>query len=589
MRHRAFGLPETGLRTRPDPGRDINPDTHPDGGLDAHIESGIDMGSLSPAPSHARPPARPQSLPPEILRPEIPQSVQAKAGPDRAEIRTTVWAGVSAETDAGTEAGTSPRAGAALLPVLAPLPAPVAMILTDLICLAGAAGVLALSGGWPADPLALQILAFAGLAWLALNALAGLYPGYLLHRHERLRRRSLAALMAAGLAGGAGLLLWARADLAVLALLFIGLTMALQPLPRRILRHLLHCFGLWGLPVEVVGEREAALRLAGYFSRNWDYGLIPHPVPPGSGECAAGGPAAGSTAADAQNGRRIALAAALPGPGSSGGSSGSRPFPTMADLRRIYCRVLVPGDMPGLALPPGLSLTSGPSLTDAPPLPSQTLGGGIALTLRGGQDGARARRVLDLALALPLMLIALPIIGLAALILRRIDPGPALYRQPREGLNGRVIEVLKLRTMYRDAEARLTDVLARDPVARQQWATHFKLENDPRILPGIGRILRATSLDELPQLLNVIRGEMSLIGPRPFPLYHLEAMDPAFRLHRASITPGLTGLWQVSERSSADLAQQCQLDAFYIENRSFWLDLHILLRTASALFGRSGI
>jgi Undecaprenyl-phosphate galactose phosphotransferase WbaP len=198
------------------------------------------------------------------------------------------------------------------------------------------------------------------------------------------------------------------------------------------------------------------------------------------------------------------------------------------------------------------------------------------------------KRASDVVLSIACLLAALPLFAIAALWIKRTSPGPAFYCQTRDGKQGRQIRVFKLRTMYPNAEEMLGGCIAGDPAAREEWARFCKLKRDPRVLPGIGVLLRKTSLDELPQLWNVLRGEMSLVGPRPFPRYHNERFHPEFRALRMRVAPGLTGLWQIAARSNGDLDVQRTLDGYYIHNWSLWLDLYILIRTIRTVLAREG-
>ncbi len=166
----------------------------------------------------------------------------------------------------------------------------------------------------------------------------------------------------------------------------------------------------------------------------------------------------------------------------------------------------------------------------------------------------------------------------AAVCIALTDPGPVFYREKRIGKGGKEFTVYKIRTMYKDAKERLSKHLASDPIAAAEWKINFKLRNDPRILPGISRILRKFSLDELPQIINLINGTMNLVGPRPVSDYHIAALDPMFVELRQSVLPGLTGLWQVSNRDQVDTIER--LDTKYIQNQSLMLDLQIIFKTA---------
>jgi lipopolysaccharide/colanic/teichoic acid biosynthesis glycosyltransferase len=142
--------------------------------------------------------------------------------------------------------------------------------------------------------------------------------------------------------------------------------------------------------------------------------------------------------------------------------------------------------------------------------------------------------------------------------------------------------------MHLDADAQLAEWGAHNPVQLLEWERCFKLRDDPRILPGVGKILRRSSLDELPQFWNVLAGDMSLVGPRPFPLYHLKRFDTEFCRLRSQVRPGITGLWQVNDRSNGDLGRQEFLDTYYIRNWSIWMDVHVLASTIRAVLKGSG-
>ena len=202
--------------------------------------------------------------------------------------------------------------------------------------------------------------------------------------------------------------------------------------------------------------------------------------------------------------------------------------------------------------------------------------------------GGAAKRVIDLLVATPLLLLMLPVLLGCALLVWVFSPGPMIYRQQRSGRDGRVFSLYKLRTMRPDSDRRIEALVREDPVARDEWARYRRLTCDPRLVPHVGAPLRRASLDEVPQLWNVIRGDMSLVGPRPLELPSVEELPATAMAARARVRPGLTGLWQVSGRSEMTLLEMMAIDETYVERWSLGLDLAILARTPAAVVRARG-
>ncbi len=197
-----------------------------------------------------------------------------------------------------------------------------------------------------------------------------------------------------------------------------------------------------------------------------------------------------------------------------------------------------------------------------------------------------AKRALDILGAGALLLLTLPVfLVLAALV--RLDGGRVFYAHERIGRGGRAFGCLKFRSMVMDADKRLAELLERDAAARAEWDSTRKLKNDPRVT-WVGRFLRASSLDELPQLVNVLKGEMSLVGPRPVQASELAVYYGAAAQHYMQVRPGITGPWQVSGRNDTSYAQRVALDVAYVSQPSLLNDIRILLRTPIAVLARRG-
>jgi lipopolysaccharide/colanic/teichoic acid biosynthesis glycosyltransferase len=192
-----------------------------------------------------------------------------------------------------------------------------------------------------------------------------------------------------------------------------------------------------------------------------------------------------------------------------------------------------------------------------------------------------AKRIFDVALIVAALPILLPLMGVCALLIWLDDPGPVLFRQCRTGRGGHRFQMYKFRTMLTNAE----ELKQKYAHLNELTWPDFKITDDPRVT-RIGRFLRQSSLDELPQIINILKGEISLVGPRPtsfdvstYSLWHTERLE---------VLPGLTGLWQVSGRSDVDFDERLRLDVEYIERQSLWLDLQIIVRTFTAVLNRRG-
>jgi Undecaprenyl-phosphate galactose phosphotransferase WbaP len=223
-------------------------------------------------------------------------------------------------------------------------------------------------------------------------------------------------------------------------------------------------------------------------------------------------------------------------------------------------------------------------------VPAKNLGGILGVEVRQQLllPGPRlAKRVMDATLTSIGVFFVLPFLALIALLIKLDSKGPIFYSQNRLGKDGEFFKAYKFRTMHGDGESRLKAILDADPQLRAEYEIYHKLRKDPRVT-RIGRVLRKFSLDEFPQLLNVIIGDMSLVGPRPYIERELTEMGGQEKIILRA-PPGMTGMWQVSDRNATSFAQRVQIDVYYVRNWSPWLDIHILAKTFGVVIKGSGV
>lgn len=403
--------------------------------------------------------------------------------------------------------------------------------------------------------------------------LVRIYPGYGLTTVEKLRRRMRATFVFfMAFATSDVLLEHGTRSRGILILTFL-FCLFLPTIIQSIFRSILIKLNIWGLPVIIIGAGKTGEHVVTSLIKNAELGLIPVAIldddPIKKGTEISGVPIVGNIGDSSLFIDKVSCALiAIPGAGRELVVELSRNLP--------FFNITIIPDLIGLQ-----------SLW----VEARDLGGVIGLEIQKNlllRRNVFVKKLMDYALGVPLFIISIPILIFSSIWIIIVSPGNPFYCQVREGKYGKKFKVWKLRTMYPNADSILHTFLDSDPVAKNEWNTYFKLKNDPRILKFIGNILRKSSLDELPQLWNVIRGEMSLVGPRPFPHYHLEEFNNEFRILRRSVMPGMTGLWQVSERSNGDLAMQEALDTYYIRNWSIWMDFDLLARTVTVVLTGKG-
>lgn len=442
---------------------------------------------------------------------------------------------------------------------LHPLAAGLIFAATDMASLLGVFWMMVLARLGLGGQFSLALYSEASLTVLlfpALIALQGMYPGTLVAPPDALKRLcqgiSLGFVLLAALT-----FLTKQAD-AYSRLVLVGSWaggMVAVPLSRAAARWaMLRLVGCWGQAAALVGTLETTKDLAGRIAASPQWGLtavaamdLDGRVLWGQMNCPRCTVAILTTPVPDED-----IEALLRGPLAAVG------------------RVLITPDLPQI-----------PSLwTD-----TADLGGTLLIDVRMKLlDPYRQhiKRLLDITITLMLLPLALPLMAAIALAVRLDSPGPVFFGHHRIGQAGQDIRIWKFRTMHPEADRLLAEALARDPALREEWQAYHKLRCDPRIT-RVGRWLRITSLDELPQLWNVLCGDLALVGPRPI----VEAEVPkfaeaGFALYQR-VRPGLTGLWQISGRSSTSYAQRVALDTYYVRNWSVWLDLYILVQTPLAM------
>ena len=407
--------------------------------------------------------------------------------------------------------------------------------------------------------------------WCFGAVITRIVPAWGLGAVEELRRIQLLLLTVFGIAGimvflSRGRILPSRV-VYLASYLFgaVGIPLARIPVKKALLS-----FGQWGCPVAIYGSITQASGVIDSFQNNPLLGYVPQSVFTNElekGDAVRGVPVAGRLSEKSGPASVAILPVAL-----AEDLSLSEQFDRiLSAYRRVVLLPDIKEDVFLWATP-------------------RTLGSLIGLEISSNLLSPVARilkRSIDLFLVLISLPLWLPLLGGLTLLIWIADRQNPFFAQHRIGKSNRSFRPLKFRTMAGDAEKVLETALLENAALRAEWDQNCKLRNDPRVT-RMGKLLRRTSLDELPQLLNVLAGQMSLVGPRPLPDYHHEQLTEAARAPRSRVRPGITGLWQVSGRSDSGTAGMEKWDTYYVRNWSIWLDVTILARTFSAVIRGKG-
>lgn len=407
------------------------------------------------------------------------------------------------------------------------------------------------------------------------NAVLGLYGGILLPPPQELKKLTLGVTMAFLCAGS--FIFFAkggeRYSRVAFMLSWLGCAVTL-PLCRHWLRARFSSRPWWGMPAVILGDDAAATEVARTLRERPMLGLRPVACVSPQGDPASSAVQCGLDycASDSEAQRRYPHAYALL---LLDGFESDEARQRIVDATARFRNVLI---MPPFS-------TGGARLW----VSAMDIGGLLGLLVRQNLLDAnriRLKRAIDLLCTLGGAILTLPLILAIAAWIRMDSPGSPFFTQRRIGQNGREIHILKFRTMVRNAECVLRDCLDADPELHAEWTRDQKLKCDPRITP-VGAFLRKTSLDELPQLWNVLKGEMSLVGPRPIVQDEVDKYGEVFDLY-IRVKPGITGIWQTSGRNDVTYRQRVEMDRYYICNWSVWFDIWILARTIPVVLRRDG-